>query len=345
MTLPNPIEWLKAANVTAALLNTHVRDRFNDQHWLGSYQSADLVKTSDVTLENLAGMSFPVVSGDIWVFVAHLFYVSNTTADVKFAVTAPGGSTGRYGSAGPGEGLGAGSTTTFGTGLAAIVHNTTEACHAIAGYVVAGATGTVQIQGAQNTSNGSAATFRKYSIIAAFRVSPVGGTSPIPSFSTSQILDKDDLLAWISDPLNDLRLFQGALEEDVITQFETTPQDLPGLGFDVREGETWCWFSPIYFVSDSGADIAFAATVPRASVGRYGVFAPGAQAGASTDVLGATVDNAVGSTVEHSALFSGLVIAGADGKVQLQGCQANSDSVNTTFWEDSFVVALRLGVP
>ena len=126
------------------------------------------IKNADTTLANLAGMSFPVLSGEEWMFLAVSFTSGNATADVKYTVTAPAASTGRFGLSGSGIPLTAGSSSTFGNAVAmAVSDSVTQVL--VSGYVVAGANGTVQIQAAQNTSDASDTVFYANSFIIALR--------------------------------------------------------------------------------------------------------------------------------------------------------------------------------
>lgn len=342
MALIRPIRRVKGTNITAAILNPYLRDNLNGLHWRGAYQTSDLVKNANTTLADLPGLSIPVVSGDVWLIGAHSFFVSNATADAKWAVTAPGGSTGRYGILGAGAGIVDLSTVTFGTGLACVVPGTLEDNEMIWGHITAGANGAIQLQAAQNTSTAVDTTFRQYSPLIGFRIS-TPGNSPIPSFSTSQVLDAAELQSLISDSMNAIRFQHGYLREEITANLDIVGQDLPGMSFRVRAGETWAWFSFIYFVSDATADVAFAATAPQKSLGRYGIGSSGSPITAgSSSTFGTKIKADVAATTQQHASFNGLVIADRDGDVQMLGAQGTSTAVNTTFYQDSHFVAFRL---
>ncbi len=343
MALIRPITWAKGQNVTAALLNQYWRDNLNGLHWLGAYQTSDLLKNNDSTLANLPGLSFPVVSGDEWIFGAHSFYVSSAAADAKWAVTGPGSSTLRYAILGGAPSIGNASATTFGTGLAASVPGVLEDNHMLWGYIQAGGNGTIQLQAAQNTPTAVDTRFRQYSPLVAFRLSSVAGTAPIPSFSAAQQLVATNFQGLLSDELNAIRFQKARMREEIESNNIATPQNLTDLAFDVRAGETWAWFSWIYFISTSAANIAFAATAPFGTTGRYGVAGHGAPTVAgSTETWGDKVSTQVASTTNQTACFNGLAIATRDGRVQLQGCQATQQGVVTSFFQDSNFIAFRL---
>jgi hypothetical protein len=342
MAITRPSLVVPGQNITAAFLDTYLRDNLNGLHWLGAYQTADVVKNNDATLANLTGLTFPVVSGDVWVFLAHSFADSGATPDAKWAVTAPGGSTGRYGILGVASGLGDLSTATFGTGLARAFPAGNEDNQLIGGYVTAGANGSVQIQAAQNTATAVDTTFRQYSPLVAFRVSTPGNL-PIPDFAAAQVLTATNLSTYIGTGLNDLRYQYGFMREELVKNQETNLEDLLGMSFRVRSGEIWAFFSFLYFVSSSVADIKFAVTAPDTSAGRYGVVGNGAPiTAASTSTFGGAIAFEVAGTLDDQCSLNGLVSAGADGIVQLQMAQNTSTAVNTTVYQDSFFVAFRL---
>lgn len=342
MALTRPAKIVKAQNIDETLLNVYLRDNVNGLHWLAAYQSADLTKNNDAALANLAGLSFPVVSGDVWLFGAHSFFLTSSAANAKWAVTAPGSSTGRYGVLGHAL-SGDASTPTFGTALVRGVSASVEDNTLLFGLITAGADGTVQLQAAQNTATVFDTIFRQYSPLIAWRLSTPGNL-PIPSFSANQVLTAANLQTWVSDALNDLRFQHGHLREQVVANGTTTLQTLTDMSFSVRTGETWAWFSFIYFKSAVTPDVAFAATAPPGSAGRYGVAGSDAPITAgSTSTFGGRVEMFVPSTLTLCVSLNGLVTAGADGNVQLQGTQNTSTpGTDTTFFQDSWFVAFRL---
>ena len=342
MALVFPVRRAKGENSTAAILNQFLRDNLNLLHWRGAYQTADVTKNNDATLANLTGLSIPVVSGDVWLFGGHSFFISNATADAKWAVTTPAGSTQRYGIVGAGTGIGDSSSTISGTGLAAGT-SSVEDNEIFFGHVIAGADGAIQIQAAQNTPTVVNTIFRQYSSLIGFRISSIAGTSPIPSFSSSQVLDAGDLQTLISNALNAIAFKRGLLREDVIANQETAGQALPGMSFPVRAGEIWAWFAFMYFVSNDIANIAFGATAPAVSTGRYGIGASGTPITAgSSPTFGTMVKAGVPAATQQHANFNGVIEAVADGEVQLQMAQSTSTAVNTTVHQDSHFVAFRL---
>lgn len=169
MAWTDPPVWTKNHTVTSALLNTYVRDNLNYLYLVTAVQTADVTKNANTTFADLTGLAFTVASGEVWVFAAVSFTSGAAAADVKYTVTAPATTTGRFGLAGSGIPITAGSTTTFGGAVAMTVSDTvTQVC--ITGKLTAGGAGTVQIQGAQNTSDASDTVFYSSSFLVAMRV-------------------------------------------------------------------------------------------------------------------------------------------------------------------------------
>lgn len=342
MTLPSvPRRWVKGEGGTAALLDAHVRDAINRLHWLGAYQTADITKNTNTTLANLTGLVIPVLSGEIWKVKAHSFYVSNASADAKWLITAPGGSTGRWGIIGPGAGLGDLSGTDFTTALARSSPGVNEDNEMLFAYVTAGADGNLQVQAAQNTSTAVDTIFRQYSTIIAKRVS--GGNVPIADFATNQVLDAGDFQA-LADALNALRYRHGSLLEEMEATNSAALADLLGMSFPVRAGETWAWFAHLYFKSTAAGDIAMGASAPHGSLGRYGIVGTGSPISpGSASTFNTAVKMDVGNTDEQTASFNGLVIANRDGTVQMKAAQGTATPGETLrMRQDCWFEAYRL---
>ncbi|MCI0705847.1 MAG: hypothetical protein L0241_32705, partial [Planctomycetia bacterium] len=163
-------------------------------------------------------------------------------------------------------------------------------------------------------------------------------------FTATQVIGALNFQNWLSDNLNDLRFRHGFLREEVDATNTATLQNLPGMSFPVKAGETWAWFSFQYFVSTVLGDIAFGASAPQNSTGRYGLVGPDNPISpGSTSTFGDPVKMVVGNTDEKCANFNGLIIASADGTVQMQMAQAAASSGETaTARQDSWFVAFRL---
>lgn len=170
MAWTHPITWAAARLVSVSDMNTYHRDNMKDLYTIVARQTSDLTKNANTTLANLVGMTFAVTSGEIWVFQAWSFFFTLAVADAKWTVTAPATSTGRFGFSGAGLPLTNGSESTFGNPIAmtcTAVNNTAV----IAGEVTAGATGSMQLQAAQNTSDASNSVWYTNSFLIAHRMS------------------------------------------------------------------------------------------------------------------------------------------------------------------------------
>lgn len=343
MTISFPVRGAQGLTVGHTALNQYLRDNLNGLHWRGAHQTADLVKNANTTLSNCTGLTIPVASGDVWSIVAHSFFVSSATADAKWTVTAPGSSTGRFGILSSGIGIGNLSSSTFGTGLALAVPGTLEDNMVLSGRITAGGAGSIQIQAAQNTSTAIDTTFRTYSFILGFRITGPSN-SPIPDFTSNQVLTAANLETFLRDGLNSLRIQSGYLRGIVEALNTETPQDLTGMRFRVRSGEEWVWLGNIAYDSTATANIALSATAPSGSTGRYGVVGHGSPSvRGSTAIFGEAVKMAVAANSQQSCSFNGTVIASKDGYVQLQGSQGTATpGVTTSFHPDSWFRAFRV---
>lgn len=169
MAWTTPVEYALNQAVNHTHLNTYLRDNVHYLYLVTARQTADVTKNADTTLADLTGLSFSVLSGEVWAFAAFSYTTGSVAAGLKYTVTAPGSTTGRFGVAGSGAPLSAGSTTTFGGTIDCAGSATTNAI--ITGYLTAGGNGTIQIQGAQSSSTASDTVFLTSSWLVAVRVS------------------------------------------------------------------------------------------------------------------------------------------------------------------------------
>jgi len=166
-----PISWTKGALITVADLNTYLRDNMKDIYTVIAVQTETLLKNNSAAFSDLVGMSFSVLSGEVWSFHAWSYWNSGTTPDAKWTVTAPAASTGRFGLAGGGIPLTAGNETTFGNSIAITSSGSSNQLVNLAAYITAGANGTIQLQAAQNTATAADSNWYLNSFIIAHRVS------------------------------------------------------------------------------------------------------------------------------------------------------------------------------
>lgn len=141
------------------------------------YKTADQSVTSSTTLVNVTDLVFAIGASERWGYRFVIFYDATTGGDIKFAITAPAGVADlRWGSGvtrGPGEGTWADATVSgsgtergfAGRGAGDI------ASLVIEGFVENGATGgSIQLQFAQNTSNGTASIVKENSYLVAHQL-------------------------------------------------------------------------------------------------------------------------------------------------------------------------------
>lgn len=148
-----PRTWIVGEVVTAALMNTHVRDNL-----LAIGQHVRIVKTatetvnSSTTLQDDNELLFTVNSGETWAVEMLLFYSSNATADFKAVIVATATSTGGWGGQGQNT---TGSFIGFNNALGAGINfdGLGQAVKLWAGVIVGATGGTIKLQWAQTTSD------------------------------------------------------------------------------------------------------------------------------------------------------------------------------------------------
>lgn len=160
----------------AASWNTYIRDNINDLHenlpgWVSlSRVTSDFVKNADTTLEDVTGLSFSIAASEVWLFLVLGHHVSNTSADLKVALTVPSGAVGRYAIGTLGT-SGNQDSDTIGSDLVTISNGNDEPLQIYGTVVNSTNAGTVQLQAAQNSSHASNTTIYTNSWLAALRIS------------------------------------------------------------------------------------------------------------------------------------------------------------------------------
>jgi len=87
-----PRTWVDGELVTAALMNTHVRDNLNTVRTVHKYKASDQTVTV-TTLTNDTDLVVPVLANEVWMIDTYLLIDSNATADFKCTWTVPAGAT------------------------------------------------------------------------------------------------------------------------------------------------------------------------------------------------------------------------------------------------------------
>ena len=138
-----------------------------------------------------------------------------------------------------------------------------------------------------------------------------------------------------------IRHVKSLATEGIVVNNSTAFENLTGLSFKVRDGETWTFEATVYFVTNAAADAKFTVIAPTGSVGRFGVLHNGVTNLSFTNVFGDPITLSVAGTDEETATVMGLVAVVADGVVQIQGSQLAATVVNTTFYAESAIQAHR----
>ena len=94
-----PRTWVTGETVTAALMNTHIRDNLLAIGGTFVYKSADETVNNSITLQDDNDLKFTVGANELWLFQLHLNMTdaSDGTAGSRHAFTGPASSTAAWG--------------------------------------------------------------------------------------------------------------------------------------------------------------------------------------------------------------------------------------------------------
>lgn len=93
----DPRTWVTDELVTAAIMNTHVRDNLNALNHLVVRKTADETVNNSTVLQNDDSLVLPIGANEIWLATWYPIWQSTTVADIKFAWTFPTGCSVGYG--------------------------------------------------------------------------------------------------------------------------------------------------------------------------------------------------------------------------------------------------------
>lgn len=182
MAWTSPRTWVVSEIVTAALMNTHVRDNLNalSDRIQQVRKSADESVTSSTVLQDDNELQFTVVSGQSYVFQMGLLVTSTVaTGDIKVLVTNTGSGTLTWGVLGLNLAATTGTDSAVESGRDSAIATTAVSMGAvngtlhnlITGSFSATANGTVKLQWCQDTSSATATTVKAGSWLQAVRTS------------------------------------------------------------------------------------------------------------------------------------------------------------------------------
>jgi hypothetical protein len=157
---------------------TLVNDGSGNLSWIGTapllrvYKPTDQTVASSTTLVNDTALSFPVAASEVWQFEIDIYstFDGGAASGVKAAFTVPAGCTLQWVAvSGTAPQTVSGTSLTLATGGGSV----TAYMSKLIGQVINGVTpGTVQLQWAQNTSDGTATAVKAGSSLVATRMSP-----------------------------------------------------------------------------------------------------------------------------------------------------------------------------
>ncbi len=96
-----PRTWVTGETVTAALMNTHIKDNLLaiGEH-VKVVKSADESVTSSTTLQDDDELLFAVAANETWLYRFGIFATGNTTGEFKYKINGPTSHAMRYGHGG-----------------------------------------------------------------------------------------------------------------------------------------------------------------------------------------------------------------------------------------------------
>ena len=165
-----PRTWVTGEQVTAALMNTHVRDNLLAIGGTFVYKGSDESVDTTTTVQDDDALKFTVGANELWIFQCWLS-VTGSAGDVRYTFTGPASSVASW-ARHPGFNI-------SGTFVQSIVRGlTTEetsdgdtTAHLLIGTIdTAGTSGTCQLQWAQANSDASATTVKAGSWLTAREV-------------------------------------------------------------------------------------------------------------------------------------------------------------------------------
>lgn len=119
--------------------------------------TADTSKTSNTTLGNVTGLAVAVAASTEYALDGYLAYTGNSTGDIKFAWTIPTGLTGHWGISSDDTTTPGDLKTSIATAYTTVITAGGGSLNAtVKGYMLTSNAGTLQLQFAQNTSDGTA---------------------------------------------------------------------------------------------------------------------------------------------------------------------------------------------
>lgn len=131
---------------------------------------------------------------------------------------------------------------------------------------------------------------------------------------------------------------------DVTFNNDDVLDDLDDFSFPIGASQTWMYIGGSGFTSNGTAHVQWSTTAPAGASGGFGV--TGTNPGVSTmweTTFGNSINMQVPNTQDNMAILFGFVVNGVTaGTVQIQGAQNTATVVNTIFYENSGLVAVRL---
>jgi hypothetical protein len=150
MAWTTPRTWVTDELVTAAIMNTHVRDNLNSLYSFRKMKVSDEIVNNSAALQDDADFAFTVAASEKWGVELFVKLDTTTAADWKFNFTVPVGTTHEhsliYNPTAAAVDWQSGDFTIAGTTSASSL------LHVMAFFLIGGTGGTVQFQWAQGTA-------------------------------------------------------------------------------------------------------------------------------------------------------------------------------------------------
>lgn len=329
-------------------------------------KASDQSVAGSTTLQDDDDLAFAVGADEEWYFEIRLIATTLAAADLKLQITGPAGATGSWGGFYPVVGAAPEVFITnvplSSVGAPASLDSTDDVVAeavVISGYVVtAGTAGIIQLEWAQDTSNGTATTIHEHSFLVAHRmdvVDPAGATFTVIPDShidpESEIDDGTNVIEELADNavagFNAVRSLTVKDGDETVTN-DTTLQDDDDLAFGIGADSTWVVTLLLDLVTPNPGGFKFQITTPDGGDVGYILGFRGMQNSGNVGQFLGDLNTEVSFTtggVGRTPLTwieAWITTGSTAGTVQLEWAQRTGVMGDTTVGAGSFMYARRL---
>lgn len=151
----------------------------------------------------------------------------------------------------------------------------------------------------------------------------------------------DENFDRLHDHLTDYRFLVVKRGENTTVNNSTTLTNITDLNFEVKQNETWMFFTFYRVLTTAAADVKFGITVPSGAAGRHSAIGGGTRfaSGSLATALSGTVSSTDGRPFNH---YGVIRVGDNPGTVQFQFAQDSLDANDTTISNINNLVAFRI---